>query len=110
MSNEMIKLASRKGYSINKDGEVINPKGKIVKGSILKSKKSFYKTFGIAFNGISRPILVHRFIAYKKFGDIALKAECVRHLNGNSLDNRPNNIDISTYRDIYDAIKNKKLY
>lgn len=110
MSNEMIRLASRKGYNINKDGEIINPKGKIVKGSIRKSKKSSYKIFGIAYQGISRPILVHRFVAYKKFGDIALEAECIRHLNSNSLDNRPDNVDISTYKAIYDAGKNKEFH
>ncbi|MFF2444771.1 HNH endonuclease [Priestia megaterium] len=54
---------------------------------------------------MSRPILVHRFVAYKKFGELALKAECIRHLNQNSLDNRPDNIDIGTYRDIYISIK-----
>jgi len=104
-SNEMIRLASQKGYTINKAGEIINPEGKKVKGSIRKSKNSSYKTFGIAHKGISRPILVHRFVAYKKFGDIALEAECIRHLNHNSLDNRPDNIEIGTYRDIYNSIK-----
>jgi len=37
-SNEMIRLASQKGYTINKAGEIINPEGKKVKGSIRKSK------------------------------------------------------------------------
>lgn len=106
-SNEMIRLASQKGYTFNKAGEIINPKGKIVRGSIRKSKNSSYKTFGIAYMGISRPILVHRFVAYKKFGNIALEAECIRHLNQNSLDNRPDNIDIGTYRDIYNCITNR---
>ena len=104
-SNEMIRLASQKGYTINKNGEIINPKGQTIRGSIRKSKNSSYKTFGINHNGISRPILVHRFVAYKKFGEVALAAECIIHLNQNSLDNRPDNIDIGTYRDIYETIK-----
>ncbi|MBE5102316.1 HNH endonuclease [Priestia aryabhattai] len=100
-SNEMIRLASQKGYTINIAGEIINPKGQKVRGSIRKTKNSSYKIFGIAYQGMSRPILVHRFVAYKKFGELALEAECIRHLNHNSLDNRPDNIDIGTYRDIY---------
>jgi hypothetical protein len=102
-SNEMIRMASQKGYIVNKLGEIINPKGKVVKGSIGKFKNSTYKTFGISHKGISRPILVHRFVAYKKFGETALEAECIRHLNHNSLDNRPDNIAIGTYREIYET-------
>ncbi|MGW9100392.1 HNH endonuclease [Priestia megaterium] len=108
-SNEMIRLASQKGYTINKAGEIINPKGQKVRGSIRKSKNSSYKIFGVSHMGMSRPILVHRFVAYKKYGDLALEAECIRHLNHDSLDNRADNIDIGTYKDIYDAIKHKKL-
>jgi len=108
-SNEMIRLASQKGYTINKTGEIINPKGQKVRGSIRKTKNSFYKIFGIAHRGMSRPILVHRFVAYKKFGNLALEAECIRHLTNNTLDNRPDNIDIGTYRDIYASTKAKKL-
>jgi HNH endonuclease len=108
-SNEMIRLASQRGYTVNKDGEVLNPKGGKVMGSIRKTKKYFYKTFGITYLGVSRPILVHRFVAYKKFGEAALEGECIRHLNDNSLDNRPDNIDIGTYREIFDATRNKIL-
>src|SRR6478735_1867022 len=104
-SNEMIRVASQKGYTINKAGDILNPKGQLVKGSTRKFKASVYKTFGINYRGMSRPILVHRFVAYKKFGEVALEAECIRHLNQNSLDNRPDNIDIGTYRDIYISIK-----
>ena len=106
-SNEMIRLASRRGYTVNKNGEVLNPKGEKVMGSIRKTKKYFYKTFGITYFGMSRPILVHRFVAYKKFGEAALEGECIRHLNDHSLDNRPDNIDIGTYREIFDITKNK---
>jgi hypothetical protein len=105
----MIRLANEKGYTINKAGEIINPKGQKVRRSIRKTKNSFYKIFGVAYKGMSRLILVHRFVAYKKFGNLALEAECIRHLNHNYLDNRPDNIDIGTYRDIYDSTKEKKL-
>ena len=41
-SNEMIRLASQRGYTANKDGEILNPKGNKVRGSLRKSKNSFY--------------------------------------------------------------------
>ncbi|MEH7532283.1 HNH endonuclease, partial [Priestia megaterium] len=95
-SNEMIRLAINIGYTVSKSGEIINPKGRVVRGTIIKIKNSSYKTFAINDKGMSRPILVHRFVAYRKFGDVALDAECIKHLNGNSLDNQPNNIEIGT--------------
>lgn len=101
----MIRLATRKGYNISESGEVLNPKGEVVKGTIIRVKSCSYKTFAINDNGMSRPILVHRFVAYKKLGEIALVAECIKHINGNSLDNQPNNIELGTYRDIYEMTK-----
>lgn len=105
-SNEIIRIASQKGYTINKAGEIINPRGQTVKGSTRRFKNCVYKTFGISHKGSSRPILIHRFVAYKKFGEDAFKAECIRHLNQNSLDNRPDNIYMGTYKEIYESTKN----
>lgn len=105
-SNEIIRIASQKGYGINEAGEIINPKGQTLRGSTRKFKNCVYKTFGISHNGSSRPILVHRFVAYKKFGEAAFEAECIRHINHNSLDNRPDNIYLGTYREIYETTKN----
>ncbi|MEW4212238.1 HNH endonuclease [Priestia megaterium] len=105
-SNEIIRIASQKGYTINKAGEIINPKGQTVKGSTRRFKNCVYKTFGISHKGSSRPILVHRFVAYKKFGEVAFEAECIRHLNQNSLDNRPDNIYMGTYKEIYESTRN----
>ncbi|WP_176586023.1 HNH endonuclease [Priestia megaterium] len=107
-SNEMIKIAARKGYTISKSGEIINPKGRVVKGTIIKVKNSTYKTFAINDKGMSRPVLVHRFVAYRKFGEMALEAEYIKHLNGNSLDNRPNNIEVGTYKDVYKMPESNK--
>ncbi len=39
---------------------------------------------------------VHMLCAYQKYGEMALKCECVRHLDGNSLNNAHNNIAIGT--------------
>ncbi|WP_430794437.1 HNH endonuclease [Bacillus thuringiensis] len=51
----------------------------------------------------------HRIIAYLKYGETAFEAECVRHLNDNSLDNSWDNIEIgSLYDNHLDAVKNGK--
>lgn len=45
-------------------------------------------------------VAVHRLVAYQKFGDAALVEGVVtRHLDGNSLNNDPNNIQLGTPRE-----------
>jgi hypothetical protein len=45
-------------------------------------------------------VLVHRLVAYEKFGDkIFEKGVVVRHLDGNPLNNLPDNIEIGTQHD-----------
>ncbi|QNI20428.1 HNH endonuclease [Bacillus phage 1_ICo-2020] len=57
----------------------------------------------------SRPIPAHRLIAYIKYGEVAFEAECVRHLNDNSLDNSWDNIALGTHMDNHlDAVRNGK--
>ena len=41
------------------------------------------------------PVFVHQLAAFQKFGESAFaSAACVRHLNGDSTDNRPDNIEL----------------
>lgn len=89
--------AYKKGYRIDKNGNVTNPKGLILKGFI----NQVYRRFGIR-NDDNQTIKIsyHRFQAYIKFGDkIYEEGICVRHLNGNSLDNSWDNIEIGTQQD-----------
>ena len=58
-------------------------------------------------------ILVHRLVAYQKFGDeIFVKDKVVRHLDGNSLNNSDNNIAMGTncenQRDIPKNVRNSR--
>lgn len=89
--------AYRRGYRILDDGTLVDPKGNKVKGSITKN--GYYET-AIRIRGNISKFRFHRLQAYQKYGlkiyDIGI---VVRHLNGNSKDNSPSNIDIGTDRD-----------
>ena len=88
------KLAKSKGYVITKEGVVISPYGNKV-GTYGKNK---YLYFSIRYDNKIRKVFFHRFQAYNKFGDIIFDNNlCVRHLNGNFLDNSYNNIEIGSY-------------
>lgn len=89
--------AYKKGYRIDKNGNVYGTKHNILKPYINKKN---YKTFGIKQNNQVIHISYHRFQAYMKFGDkIYEEGICVRHLNSNSLDNTWDNIEIGTASD-----------
>lgn len=95
--NRREKFAYDKGYRIDRDGVVTNKKGNIIAGFI----SDIYKYFGIRIskNKVIK-IPFHRFQAYIKFGDdIYLNDICVRHVNGNPLDNKWDNIEIGSQSD-----------
>ena len=86
------------GYYISKDGEIYNSNDMFLKGWISEN----YKYFSMRIDGCKSPkkVAIHRLQAYQKYGDnIFQKGIVVRHLNGNSLDNSWNNIDIGTQSD-----------
>jgi hypothetical protein len=60
---------------------------------------------------MSFAILAHRFIAYQKFGNkIFDKTLMIRHLNGNSLDNSWDNLELGTNQDNQmDIPKDKRI-
>ncbi len=82
------------GYSIDKQGVVRNPKGKVLSGSLYDG----YLKIGVRtkFNS-SYALRIHKLQAYIKFGDeIFEEGIVIRHLNNNSQDNSWDNIDIGT--------------
>lgn len=87
--------AHKKGYRISENGEIMSPSGRKLKGRV----KRYYLEFGIRFHGKVRHVPVHRMVAYQKYGDLLFQAECVRHLDGNPLNNCPDNIEIGTQSD-----------
>lgn len=91
-----IQEAFNKGYRVRHDGVVTSPKGKVLK---LQPFNKIYLSFGIRFKKKPRRIPVHRFVAFTKYGLIALTSDCVRHLDGNSKNNSFDNIEIGTNSD-----------
>jgi hypothetical protein len=105
--NERLKYAHQKGYYVDMDGNVVfkNKKRK----PILNGK---YYIFTFKYENKSFNVKIHRLQAYQKYGDIIFnKNIVVRHLNGNSLDNSFNNIEIGSYHDnTMDIPKEKRLF
>ena len=94
--NDALKRASVRGYTVSKLGEVYGPSGKALR---LRSNPVFL-TFGVrrpAPNRTMTRVRVHRFVAYKKFGDVIFgKGIQVRHLDGNKHNNSWDNIDVGS--------------
>lgn len=91
--------AFKKGYRATKDGNIISSKGKLLNLRIQQQQSMQYKTFSVTCYFGKRKVFVHRFVAYQKYGDLIFYCDCVRHLNGNSLDNSFENIEIGTTKD-----------
>lgn len=93
-SNIALLSAFNKGYDIDKQGNIINSNGKPIKQC---SKTNDYKSFSFRIDYKIKKIYIHRFQAYKKFGDeIFQEGVEVRHLDGNKENNSFDNIEIGT--------------
>ena len=97
---DLIQQLVEAGWSVNQNGVVLKPSGEIRKCFIKKGKKNRppYRVFNVKDDGLSRPVHVHKMIAFLKFGKKAFD-DLVRHLNGKSLDNSWNNIAIGSNSD-----------
>lgn len=92
-NNQSLVVAFERGYRMDKQGNLINPKQKIVKGFI----DSGYRRTNIRYDGGSYKLLFHKFQAYQQSKEkVFEKGIVVRHLNGDSLDNSDANIKIGT--------------
>ncbi len=84
------------------DGSVCNAIGKTRKLQITKSGTGQnpipYYVFNVGIGNSKRyPVKVHRLLAFQLFGEDALKNSIhTRHLDGNSLNNTPQNIRLGT--------------
>lgn len=86
----------KRGYTIDKNGDVYNPNGIKLKQYNTK----WYKKVGMRVDGKKIGIKVHRLQAYMKFGNkIYEEGIVVRHLNNNRFDNSWDNIEIGTCHD-----------
>ena len=93
--------AFEKGYRVNSKGDAISPYGgRILRLGYSSNKISKYRYYVFTiknYDNDRRTVLVHKLVAYQKFGIDAFKDGIhIRHLNGNSLDNSYDNIEIGT--------------
>jgi hypothetical protein len=90
------KLAYEKGYMINNDGLLFSPKGKQMSPSYHKKGKLMYARF--TFKG--QRVYYHHLAAYQVYGNIWLDSRLlVRHLDGDSTNNKLSNISLGNHRD-----------
>jgi len=98
--------AQKHGYTCSKDGRVFSRKGREVGYTEDKRDEGgmCYRRFTV--NVGKRPNrktyhpAIHQFVALNKYGLVDfLSADCVRHLNGNSLDNSWGNIALGIVLD-----------
>lgn len=101
-SNDAVRAASSKGYVVTEAGDVISRAGKLRKLAIQppSSGRPSYMKLSIKLGDQSFPVPVHKLQAYQKFGEKMFEPGIVvRHLDGNSLNNTPDNINIGTQVD-----------
>lgn len=115
-SNQGILIAFRKGYTVSENGNVYNPKGKQLAVNAAAGK---YPTITVTEDNVSYNVPVHRLAAYCFYGSEMFKTGLlVRHLNGNVLDVRRENIALGTqsensmdrpqYQRVLTAVKGRK--
>ena len=94
--NKILYVASL-GYTVNKEGVVYKPNGD---KQVIHLNNGGYYYFNKQIEGKQHKIKVHRLQAYCLYGESVFEdGICVRHLNGNSKDNRAVNIAIGTHSD-----------
>lgn len=107
---DKLKLAIEKGITINGNGEVFYKNNKL--NPYKNFAKNQYPYYEVSFR-YGKKILhikVHQLQAYIKYGEALLNAECVRHLDGNSLNNNYDNIAIGTQHDnMMDIPKKRRI-
>jgi hypothetical protein len=97
-TQELTKLVYAKGYRII-DNDCYNPKGKKLNGSI-KMHPVPYRQLSIKTEMGARSIFYHALLAYQIYGDLYFEqGTVVRHLDGNSLNNTPENLKLGSPRD-----------
>jgi len=94
--SEYIKAAKDLGYYIDEVGNVYSPRGNKLKPIMMGDSRP---SFSVRYNSKNRNIMIHRYIMYLIYGDILFDFECVRHLDGNPLNNHPLNLALGSQKD-----------
>lgn len=88
----------KKGYRIIENGLIVNPEGVVINGH--KRKDGYIKISYRDVNNKTKKCMVHRLVAYQKFGEkMYANGILVRHLDGNPSNNSYSNIEIGTQSD-----------
>lgn len=95
-SNDVIVFAYNKGYRVNNNGDLVSPTG--IKRKLRKTPHGYFET-NIRIGGKMHHLILHKLVAYQKFGERLFACDCVRHLDGNPLNNVPENIAIGSLSD-----------
>lgn len=85
----------RKGYKVSPDGGVIGVRGK----PLVLYESGGYQKFSFRHQGVRTVVAVHALAAYQKFGDQVHECEHIRHLDGNPLNNKLENIGLGSQSD-----------
>lgn len=103
MNSKLETVAYNRGYRVAENGDIINPNGKVLSGSIRTPNRKYSQlVFTLKIDGKSKHCGVHRLQAYQKYGDKIYDIRVlVRHLDGNPMNNSYNNIVIGSYSDNY---------
>lgn len=89
--------AYERGYRVGPDGELYSPMQKVLRPG---ANNRGYRRFAIRIDGGHALLFVHQLAAYQTFGAEALaEGVHVRHLDGDSLNNSPDNLAIGSPRD-----------
>lgn len=103
-SLESTRAAYAKGYRVSDVGDVVSPTGRRVR-SARSSRPHSRSYFCIRLSGVERnksrvSVFVHKLAAYQQFGDAAFGVGIhVRHLDGDSSNNRPDNLALGSPSD-----------
>lgn len=102
-SNRALLRAWEIGYRVDSAGNVVSPyTGQLRKQQTRTDRRSGYRRvrFSVHHEGEKFPVEVHRLAAFQKFGEKLFESGIVvRHLDGDSTNNRPDNIAIGTPSD-----------
>ena len=98
--NKNEKLAYERGYRI-RNCVAYNPQGKKINTWENTNGYYIFKIVRGSRSNFTKKIvhvLVHRLVAYQKYGDIIFNFECVRHIDGNKSNNSHENIRCGSHK------------
>ena len=94
MTNDVLRIAYRAGYRVDDAGQIMNAAGIPLRPS---TDRRGYLYVRILIGGRYYYLPIHRFCAYQKFGEELFQSYCVRHMDGNQQNNRPDNLCLGSH-------------